>query len=220
MSETILAIDTSMDYCSVAVYKKKIYSISEKCKKEHTKKILPMIKKVLQNARITLKDLNYIACSKGPGRFTGIRIATGIAQSFSLSLKIPVLDISTLSIIAEQAWRKYKIKKILIAIRAKIGQVYWGEYIRHEILLWTGEQTESLINIQTIEKKMKNFKEEWSLIGDGWKKIQFNNFSIEKKIKILHPDAQDIIPFALLKIKKKEFFHFTEITNNYLDKLF
>ena len=159
MSDTILAIDTSMDYCSVAVYKtKKIYSISEKCKKEHTKKILPMIKKILKNADITLRELNYVAYSKGPGRFTGIRIAIGIAQSFSLSLKIPILDISTLSIIAEKAWRKYKIKKILIAISARLGQVYWGEYIRHDISLWMGEKTESLIHINTVEKKMEKFK--------------------------------------------------------------
>ncbi|WP_367681736.1 tRNA (adenosine(37)-N6)-threonylcarbamoyltransferase complex dimerization subunit type 1 TsaB [Buchnera aphidicola] len=179
-----------------------------------------MIKQILKNADITLRELNYVACSKGPGRFTGIRIAIGIAQSFSLSLKIPILDISTLSIIAEKAWRKYKIKKILIAISAKLGQVYWGEYIRHDISLWIGEKTESLIHINTIEKKMKNFKEKWTLVGDGWEKIKFNNFSISKKSKILYPNAQDIIPLALFKIKKKEFLHFTEVSNNYLDTLF
>ncbi|AYN24742.1 tRNA (adenosine(37)-N6)-threonylcarbamoyltransferase complex dimerization subunit type 1 TsaB [Buchnera aphidicola] len=221
MSDIILAIDTSIDYCSVAIYKKKIiYSLSENCKKEHTKKILPMIQKVLINAKITLKDLNYVAFSKGPGKFTGIRIAIGIAQSLSLSLKIPIFGISTLSILAEQAWRKYKKKKILVAIYAKIGEVYWGRYIKNDSLLWTGEHTESLVKINEIEKKIKTFQKKWTLVGNGWEKIKWENTLKFEKKEMLHPNAKDIIPFCLLKIKNQEFLHRTKTSNNYLDNLF
>lgn len=80
-------------------------------RKKHTIKILPMIQKILINAKINLKDLNYIAFTKGPGKFTGMRISIGIAQSLSLSLKIPILGISTLSVMAEEAWQKYKKTK-------------------------------------------------------------------------------------------------------------
>ncbi|WP_295164409.1 tRNA (adenosine(37)-N6)-threonylcarbamoyltransferase complex dimerization subunit type 1 TsaB [uncultured Buchnera sp.] len=221
MSDIILAIDTSIDCCSVAIYKKKmIYSLSENCKKEHTIKILPMIKKVLINAKITLKDLNYVAFSKGPGKFTGIRISIGVAQSLSLSLKIPIFGVSTLSILAEKAWRKYKKKKILVAMNAKINQLYWGVYIRNSALLWTGEETESLIKTNEIEDKIKKFQKNWILVGDGWEKIKWkNSLKLEKK-EVLYPNAKDIIPFCLLKIKNQEFLHFTKINNNYLDNLF
>lgn len=221
MSDTILAIDTSIDYCSVAIHKKKvIYALSEHCEKKHTIKILPMIQKILINAKINLKDLNYIAFTKGPGKFTGMRISIGIAQSLSLSLKIPILGISTLSVMAEEAWQKYKKNKILVAINARIGKVYWGEYVRNKNLLWTGENTETLITTNEAEEKIRNLKEKWLLVGTGWEKIRYKNFSKLKKTEILYPNAQNIIPFCLLKIKKKEFFHFTEINNNYLDNLF
>ncbi|WP_261979773.1 tRNA (adenosine(37)-N6)-threonylcarbamoyltransferase complex dimerization subunit type 1 TsaB [Buchnera aphidicola] len=112
MSNIILAIDTSSNYCSAAIYiKKKIYTLCDNCNKKHTIKILPMIQKLLLTANITLKEINYIAFSKGPGFFSGIRIGMIISQSFALSLKIPILGVSTLSIIAEKAWRKYQKKK-------------------------------------------------------------------------------------------------------------
>lgn len=111
MSNKILSIDTSIDCCSVAIYiKKNIHSISSTSKKKHTTNILPMIQKILLNTGIKLSELNYIAFSKGPGNFTGIRIAASIAYSLSLSLKIPIISVSTLAIMAEKAWRKYKKK--------------------------------------------------------------------------------------------------------------
>ncbi|WP_367682302.1 tRNA (adenosine(37)-N6)-threonylcarbamoyltransferase complex dimerization subunit type 1 TsaB [Buchnera aphidicola] len=111
MSNIILAIDASINYCSIAIYKnKKIYSLLNKSKEKHTIKILPMIKKILILSNTKLKEIEYVTFSKGPGYFTGLRIATGIAQSLSLTLKIPILGISTFSIIAQKVWRKYKKK--------------------------------------------------------------------------------------------------------------
>lgn len=112
MSNIILSIDSSTDYCSVAIYKKKyIHHLKEKCKNRHTISILPMIQKILLQTQTTFNDLSYIACTKGPGYFTSIRIAAGIAYSLSISLKIPIISVSTLAIMAEKAWRKYKKKK-------------------------------------------------------------------------------------------------------------
>ncbi|QFQ32498.1 tRNA (adenosine(37)-N6)-threonylcarbamoyltransferase complex dimerization subunit type 1 TsaB [Buchnera aphidicola (Aphis fabae)] len=221
MSNIILAIDTSINYCSVAIYKKKnIYTLSDKCNKEHTIKILPMIHKILLISNIKLTEINYIAFSKGPGNFTGIRISTGIAQSLSLSLKIPILGISTLSVIAEKAWRKYNQKKILIAIHAKTDKVYWAKYTRDKKLLWIGEKTESLLNFDEIKKKIKYFNNDWLLVGDGWEKMKCKDFVKFKKIKVISPNAKDIIPFSLFNIKNKNFLHATEVVPNYLNNIF
>ncbi|QIQ41349.1 MAG: tRNA (adenosine(37)-N6)-threonylcarbamoyltransferase complex dimerization subunit type 1 TsaB [Buchnera aphidicola (Aphis urticata)] len=220
MSNTILAIDTSMNYCSVAIYKKKIYSLSDYCNKEHTIKILPMIKKILLLSKMTFKDLNYITFSKGPGNFTGIRIAIGIAQSLSLSLNIPILGISTLAIMAEQAWRKYHQKKILVAIRAGAEKIYFAQYIKDKKSLWIGGDTESLINFYEIETKIKNLNTDWFFIGNGLEKFNYQNYLNFKTIKNISPHAKDIIPFSLFNIQHKKFLYTTEVELNYLNYIF
>ncbi|QCI17145.1 tRNA (adenosine(37)-N6)-threonylcarbamoyltransferase complex dimerization subunit type 1 TsaB [Buchnera aphidicola (Aphis helianthi)] len=219
MSNIILAIDTSINYCSVAIYKKqKIYALSDNCNQEHTIKILPMIQKTLLLANIKLKEVNYIAFSKGPGNFTGIRIATGIAQSLAISLKVPILGISTLAIMAEKAWRKYHQTKILVIMYAKTEKVYWAKYIKNNTLLWTGEKTESLLNFNELKEKIKNLKKDnWSFFGSGFEKVNCIKFLNFKKMRIIFPHAKDIIPFSLYNIKNRNFLHATEVTPNYLN---
>ncbi|WP_254056352.1 tRNA (adenosine(37)-N6)-threonylcarbamoyltransferase complex dimerization subunit type 1 TsaB [Buchnera aphidicola] len=111
MSNIILSIDSSTDYCSIAIYKhKNIFFLKEKCKNQHTVTILPMLQKILLQMQIKFQDLNYIAFAKGPGYFTSIRIAASVAHSLAISLNIPIISVSTLAIMAEKAWRKYKKK--------------------------------------------------------------------------------------------------------------
>jgi len=217
MSKIILAIDSSIDCCSVAVYKNKyIYSLSEKCKKKHTSQILPMIQETLLKANTEFKKLDYISFAKGPGNFTSIRIAASIAQSLSFSLKIPLISISTLAIMAEKAWRKYKQKQILVLINAKKTEVYWGQYIRNKESIWIGEHTESLIKKKIIIEKINNLKKKWTLVGNESQLIQVKNFLHINNTKIFSPNAKDIIPFALLTIKNKKLFSLEENSINYL----
>jgi tRNA threonylcarbamoyladenosine biosynthesis protein TsaB len=217
MSNIILAIDTSMDYCSVAIYKNKcIYSLSEICKQKHTIKILPMIEKILFQTQTKLQELNYISFAKGPGNFTGIRIAASIAQSFSLSLKIPIISVSTLAIIAEKVWRKYKKKYIIIAIDARKTEVYWAKYTRNSQDIWMGENTESLINKKIIKDQINNLTNNWTLVGDGWQKIECKNFLKINKAKYFYPNAKDIIPFVLFKIQNLQISCCKDSSINYL----
>lgn len=179
-----------------------------------------MIHKVLLLANIKLKELNYIAFSTGPGNFTGIRIAIGIAQSLSVSLKIPIFSVSTLAIIAEKAWRKYNQKKILVAVYCSNNKVYWAEYIKDNKLLWIGEKTESLLNFYEVKKKIQYFNNDWLLVGNSWEKVNYKNILNFKKIKIISPNAKDIIPFSLFNIKNKNFLHAIEVIPNYLNNIF
>ncbi|WP_261979774.1 hypothetical protein [Buchnera aphidicola] len=111
-------------------------------------------------------------------------------------------------------------KKILIAMHAKTDKVYWAEYIKNEKMLWIGEKTESLLHVSEVEKKIKNFKNNWLLVGNGWDKINHINLLKFEKIKILYPNAKDIIPFSLFNIKNNNFLNSTEVTSNYLDNIF
>ncbi|QCI24394.1 tRNA (adenosine(37)-N6)-threonylcarbamoyltransferase complex dimerization subunit type 1 TsaB [Buchnera aphidicola (Muscaphis stroyani)] len=218
MNYIILAIETSLDCCSITIHKKKyIYSISKICKKKHTEIILPMIKKALSYTETKFNELNFIALAKGPGNFTSLRISTSIAQSLSISLQIPIIGISTLKIMAEKVWRKYKKKQILVAINAKKGYLYWAEYIRVSSI-WKGRKTEILIDEESVEKKIKNIKTIWTTSGDGWKTIKYENPLI-KKYNIFFPSSKDLIPLAILAIKNKKTHQPSEISPNYLNNI-
>ncbi|WP_367677772.1 tRNA (adenosine(37)-N6)-threonylcarbamoyltransferase complex dimerization subunit type 1 TsaB [Buchnera aphidicola] len=175
-----------------------------------------MIQKLLLESQTTLKELNYIGFSKGPGNFTSIRIAESIAQSFFLSLKIPVIGISTLKIMAEQAWRKYKKKQVIVAIKAQSTHVYWAKYTRNEKSIWIGEHTESLVKKELIQKKINHLKKQWTLVGNGWKIIEYKKFSNINNVNVFFPNARDIIPFILLKIKTGMVLYSVEDGPNYL----
>ncbi|AWH90467.1 tRNA (adenosine(37)-N6)-threonylcarbamoyltransferase complex dimerization subunit type 1 TsaB [Buchnera aphidicola (Melanaphis sacchari)] len=219
MSNIILAIECSMNYCSVAIYKKKIYSFLTKCEKKHTVKILPIIYKILKISNTKLQEINYIAFSQGPGNFTGIRIATGISQGLSCALNIPILGISTFSILAEQAWRKYKAKKVLVVMNAQINKFYYAKYIKNSKSLWIGEKTESLLRENQISNKINNLHKNWTLVGNSWNHIPYKKKIFDQK-DIFFPHAKDIIPLALLNINLKKFMNYNQFNIKYLDNLF
>lgn len=217
MSDIVLAIDTSINYCSVAIYKKKyLFSLSKKSEKEHTKKILPMIQKILFQTKIKFKELNYVAFSRGPGNFTALRIASSIAYSLSISLKIPIISVSTLAIMAEKAWRKYQKRKVIVALNAQKTKIYWAKYIRNKKSVWMGEDTESLLDKDILKNKIENLNETWTLIGNGWEENEYKKSLNLKKTDIFFPEAQDIIPLVLLKIKNKQLLYSEEKKINYL----
>lgn len=217
MSNIILAIDSSIDCCSVAVYKNKcIYSLSKKSEKKHTIQILPMIQEALFNTKTEFKELDYVSFAKGPGNFTSIRIAGSIAHSLSISLKIPIISVSTLSIMAEKAWRKYNKEKILVIINAQKTAVYYAKYIRNKKSIWIGEHTESLLKKKMIIKEINNLKETWTLVSNGYRLPECEESLHINKTHIFLPNAKDIIPFTLLKIKKRKLFLSEEQSINYL----
>lgn len=125
----ILAIDTSTDACSVALYlNNRVESKSCIAPKKHTELILPMIRDLIQNAALVLQDLDALAFGCGPGSFTGIRIASGIIQGLGYGLNKPILPVSTLRAIAQGAYHKKGSKEVLAILDARMQEVYWGLY--------------------------------------------------------------------------------------------
>ncbi|WP_343377604.1 tRNA (adenosine(37)-N6)-threonylcarbamoyltransferase complex dimerization subunit type 1 TsaB [Buchnera aphidicola (Formosaphis micheliae)] len=195
--KTILAVDTSMDGCSVSLLHKNIIINTLKiCKKNHSDNILPMINKILNLAKIHIKQLYSISFCKGPGYYTSIRIAFCIVKSLSLKYNLPIIGFSTFICLAEQAWRKYTATKILIAINATKKNIYWAQYIRTKDNIWTGQITESRIKINDIHKKIEDISDKWTLVGNTW---NANLFKKNKKLTITGittPNARDIISLS------------------------
>ena len=125
----ILAFDTSTEYCSTAlrhdggIVKREIYA-----QRQHSELLLPMIQDTLTEAGLRLSDLDGLAFGAGPGSFTGLRIACGVAQGLALATGLPVIGISTLEAIAQQNAHD----RIVVALDARMSEIYHAAYIRQD----------------------------------------------------------------------------------------
>ena len=127
----ILALDTSSEACSAAVIKDgKITSVYAVVPRDHTRKIIPMIQQVLEESETETHQLNAIAFGRGPGSFTGLRIAAGVTQGLAYGLDIKVIPVSTLEAMALEvsASSSDKCSHVVTAIDARMDEVYWGAF--------------------------------------------------------------------------------------------
>jgi tRNA threonylcarbamoyladenosine biosynthesis protein TsaB len=127
----ILAIDTSTEACSAALFHDGVvvqrYRLAPR---EHAALILTMCDEVLAEAGVARAQLDAIAFGRGPGSFTGVRIAAGVAQGLAFALDRPVVAVSTLAALAQGAVRELGWARVLAAIDARMGEVYWGAFER------------------------------------------------------------------------------------------
>ncbi|VFP81502.1 tRNA (adenosine(37)-N6)-threonylcarbamoyltransferase complex dimerization subunit type 1 TsaB [Buchnera aphidicola] len=221
-TKTILALDTTLYSCSVSLlHKKKIYSLFKSSFKKHEIYILNMIKKILKKANTTLKKIDFIACTIGPGSFTGIRISIGISQTISIIYKIPIIGFSTLQILSEQSWNINKINRVLIAIQISKNQIFWAKYLKNKIGLWVGIHTERLYNnMGNIKKIIKNYKGIWSTIGF---KIKINCFKKSTKWFNTHiktPHSKDIISYSIKYLQYNKKYKIMQIYPRYLSPIY
>lgn len=112
MATHILAIDTATEACSVALWRDgEIFTQYAVSPREHTRKILPMVEQCLINAQLNLQHIDVLAFGRGPGSFTGVRIAVGIAQGLAFGADLPMSGISSLLTMAQGAYRQSGVEK-------------------------------------------------------------------------------------------------------------
>jgi tRNA threonylcarbamoyladenosine biosynthesis protein TsaB len=125
----ILAIDTSGDTCSVALLcRGELTQSLELAPRRHGERILDMMAGLLGNAGLTLSALDALAFGRGPGSFTGVRIATAVAQGAAFGAGLGVVGISTLAALAQGHFRASGHRRVVTALDARMGEVYWGTY--------------------------------------------------------------------------------------------
>lgn len=126
---TLLALDTSTEACSVALlHAQRVLVRHEVIPRLHAQRLLPMIGEILAEAGIAMSALDAIAFGRGPGAFTGVRIAIGVVQGLAFALERPVLPISDLAVLAQRAYREHAATQVAAAIDARMDEVYWGCY--------------------------------------------------------------------------------------------
>ncbi len=130
MPHTLLAIDTATEICSVAIaVDGRVTELAETVGQRHSERILPMADEMLQSAGLRLGDCDAIAFGAGPGAFTGLRIACGIAQGLAFAVDKPIVAIGNLAALALAARAAAPgARRILAAIDARMQEAYWAMF--------------------------------------------------------------------------------------------
>ncbi|MAE34088.1 MAG: tRNA (adenosine(37)-N6)-threonylcarbamoyltransferase complex dimerization subunit type 1 TsaB [Oceanospirillaceae bacterium] len=126
----ILTIDASSSLCSVALnINGELVWNTEEQPRRHAQRLLPMIDDILADSGISRSQLDGLAFGRGPGSFTGIRIAVSVAQGLALGLDLPVCGISSLETVAlAVASNGEPTNKVLAIMDAHMGEVFWGKF--------------------------------------------------------------------------------------------
>ena len=125
----ILAFDAATEACSAALLIEE--SVAERFEvpgRGHAARLLPMADELLREAGVDARDLDAIAFGRGPGGFTGLRIAAGLAQGLAAGNRLPILPVSNLAAVAAAAARTAGVSRVLACMAARMGQGYWGAY--------------------------------------------------------------------------------------------
>ncbi len=125
----LLALDSATEACSAALFLDgEVSERFEVIGRGHAGRLLPMVDELLREARISTADLDAIAFGRGPGGFTGLRIAAGIAQGLAAASRRLVLPVSNLAAVAAAAKRSVGTERVLVCMDARMGQVYWAAF--------------------------------------------------------------------------------------------
>ena len=125
----VLAIDTATEQCSVALgVEDQFIERRIATARGHAELVLPMVDEVLREAGLELRELDALAFGRGPGAFTGVRIAAGVIQGLALGSGVPVVPVSDLAALALHP--TVVGDHALVAIDARMGEVYWAIYAR------------------------------------------------------------------------------------------
>lgn len=165
----VLSLDTSSKECSVALLEDtnvidKMHNTSER---EHSQTLMPMIKKILEKNNISLNDINLLACGKGPGSFTGVRIGIATVKAFADVKNIPMAGVDSLEALAYSVLIKKGKQncKILSMIDAKNENVYFAVYRFHNGNLSIYKNSE-VLNISNTVNYI-NLLEPLYIVGDA-----------------------------------------------------
>jgi len=154
----ILAFDTATNYESIALAKNGtiVAEITKANTRDHSKNLLPNINKMLENTDTDMTDLDVITVAIGPGSFTGIRISLSTAKGISFGLKIPLLALSSLESLANNAMPvNHQVASIMDAGR---GEIYFSLY---------SFELQQIVepNLTTIKQAVENIDEKTLIAG-------------------------------------------------------
>lgn len=201
----ILNIETSTTVCSVSLSKNgELLSFKEiNNGYTHAENLHIFIENIIKQASITLKELNAVAISKGPGSYTGLRIGVSAAKGLAYSLNIPLIALDTLEIMANSALAKDNDAVYCPMIDARRMEVYTSVYDKNLNQLI---ETEALIVDENSISKFSSYPKIY-FFGDGMQKCKtvLSTFKNAEFIENILPSAKAMCDLAFKKYIEKQF---------------
>ncbi|MCP4126509.1 MAG: tRNA (adenosine(37)-N6)-threonylcarbamoyltransferase complex dimerization subunit type 1 TsaB [Gammaproteobacteria bacterium] len=162
----LLAIETAAEACSAALLLDGEVTLRYQVEpRKHSELIMPMLDDLLQESGLKPTQLDAIAFGYGPGSFTGVRIAAGVAQGVAMGTDLPVVRVSTLAALAQGHFRQSGCRRVLPAFDARMQEVYWGCYELQESGLMQAQFPDEITSADTVTLPQGG---NWHGVGGGW----------------------------------------------------
>ena len=211
----ILAIDTATEACSVALkYNDTVTTRFEICPQQHSQRLLPMVDEVLKEVQVDLQDIDLLAFGRGPGSFTGVRIATGMIQGLALGTGLKVAGVSTLEAMAYEVSIKTEDKSALIAVAsdARMDEVYFAVYSQSPDGLERRIEEQVCapeVAVEQLKVLRDNSNTVFLMAGTGWSAYEKldqwkSEAGGEALLEVTLPNAQYMLELALNAYEKGE----------------
>lgn len=197
---TLLALDASASACSCAVWRDgEVVSRFALTPREHTRRLMPMIDNVLSEAGLLPGDLDALAYGRGPGSFTGLRIAAGVAQGLAFGLERPLIGVSTLEALALAAHRKHHVRYVIPALDARMNEIYVAAYRCDDGRL-SRVLDEAVMAPQLLHLPGAYPDADWCGVGTGWALWEampgWVQTSLSQRLPDMQPAAEDMVRLA------------------------
>lgn len=192
----LLALDTATEACSVALLDGTSCIVRyEEPGRGHAERILPMVDEVLAESRVKLSSVEGIAVGRGPGAFTGVRIAISIAQGLAFGAGKLVAPISDLAALAQRAIDAQGARHVLACLDARMEEIYWGCFERDPQgrAVAAGEE-----RVSAAGEVQFPTGADWHGIGSGWRvpalvrRAQSVGVAVTHLYPALYPRAEEV----------------------------
>lgn len=197
----LLVIDTATEACSVALQTgTEQFSRFEICPQQHSQRLLPMIDEVLKEAKLDINDLDYLGFGRGPGSFTGVRIATGMLQGLALGSGLKVVGVSTLAAMAQQCINESEnVVSVAVAIDARMEEVYFAQFgVKNGLATLLDD--EAVLPPENAKQSMKSDVSDYA--GTGWEAYETLGELAVNQVSVRYPHAKFMLPLALNMIEQ------------------
>ncbi len=193
----LLSLDTSTEFLSLALQLgDKTYAHHQHAGQAASQLVLPQIQALLDSANVQLSDLNGIAFGAGPGAFTGVRVACGVAQGLGFGANLPVVGVNTLMALAQASGQE----RVIGCLDARMGEIYHAAFVR-ENGLWIEKSATTVCKPEAAPV----LEGEWAGAGSGW--VVYGETLSKIYAKNLGQIFSDITPTAeaILQLAKPAF---------------
>ena len=213
----LLALETATDACSVALYVDgAIAQRHELAPRRHTQLLLPMVRELCAEAGLAPGGLDAIAVGIGPGAFTGVRVATAIAQGLACAHDLPVVPVSTLAALAQGGFRLTGVRMQLATLDARRHELYWASYAIDAADLAQAPGDERVTRAVDL---VLPTAERWCAVGTGWgvhAQDMAGSWPDLGHLPLLYPEAQDVAVLGVAGLRAGRQLSPAELTPTYL----